>query len=349
MIAPCKTLCYPRSDMTATAGADQCTASTFAPATLYLVPPTAERTSEGRRLAAPMISTDPHEQTLALRGVHPDLIELTPEEDKERLGIERVREVLRSVQYSPVQGTRKVFLLPQAETLTVEAANALLKTLEEPPAHSVFVLLAAHSGDLLPTIVSRSRVVRVPPRSAVEEVHRLTETGYSLQEAGWLRRLPLRVGELDQLLETPVDATASRTAAAKAARALDAVDVIASACSDASPIVRAAAHAEILLRATDGDSDLLSAGVAFLASQRRETLFLFIQEFHAAAFQLAHACESGTGVWTDTERDLLDRASVSGLLTFCARSDGSYRVLSVHAPAEAVFLTLFACLEEMDR
>ena len=345
MIARCRTLCYSRSVMTTAPGIGKQLGAEPAPSTLFLVPPTANRMDEGRRLAAPMIGSQSRERTLVLRGIHPDVIELTPDEDKERLGIERVREILRSLQYSPVQGLRKVCLLPVAEGLTIEAANALLKSLEEPPPHAVFVLLASHSGDLLSTIVSRSRVIRVPPRSAAETVNRLTAAGYSPEETQWLRALPLRADELDRLIDNPTDATAERDRAASAACELNTVDVLRLACSDDGPIARASGHAELLLRSAKGETDLLSVGVAFLAGQPRETLFLFAQELHAVAFRLARAAAIEDVALSSAERTILDRVPSNGLLAFCSRCDMSYRALLTYAPTEAIFLSLFTGLE----
>ena len=129
-------------------------------ASLFLVPATADRLVLGRTLAAPLLSSSSQEVERAkLRG-HPDLLELVAPDGKERIGIAQVRDLIRSAQFSPVQGDRKVCLIPRAEALTPEASNALLKIVEEPPRGLAFVLLADHPSDLLPTIVSRSRVVR---------------------------------------------------------------------------------------------------------------------------------------------------------------------------------------------
>ena len=67
----------------------------------------------------------------------------------------------RTLNYAPTVGRRRLYLIEQAETLTESAANSLLKVLEEPPPYVIFVLLAPHPARVLPTIVSRSQMVRL--------------------------------------------------------------------------------------------------------------------------------------------------------------------------------------------
>jgi DNA polymerase-3 subunit delta' len=68
-----------------------------------------------------------------------------------------------TLNFAPSIGKRRVYILEQAETLNESAANSLLKVLEEPPPYALFVLLASHPARVLPTIVSRSQVVRLRP------------------------------------------------------------------------------------------------------------------------------------------------------------------------------------------
>ena len=70
-------------------------------------------------------------------------------------GIEEIRELRERVMYAPTQGRYKVYIIDEAHMLTIPAFNALLKTLEEPPAHAVFVLATTQPESILPTIVSR--------------------------------------------------------------------------------------------------------------------------------------------------------------------------------------------------
>jgi DNA polymerase III subunit delta' len=96
----------------------------------------------------------------ALRGLHPDLTEIVPQGAFTTIG--QVREVVRLAASRPFEGARRVFILG-ADTLNVQAANALLKTLEEPEGETVFVLLANSRERVLPTILSRAQVLRFNP------------------------------------------------------------------------------------------------------------------------------------------------------------------------------------------
>ena len=81
-----------------------------------------------------------------------DIIELDAASNR---GIDEIRDIREKVNFSPVQGSRKVYIIDEAHMLTDAAANAFLKTLEEPPAHVMFVLCTTEAHKILPTIVSR--------------------------------------------------------------------------------------------------------------------------------------------------------------------------------------------------
>jgi DNA polymerase-3 subunit delta' len=147
----------------------------------------------------------------ARRGLHPDLSEIEPEGAFTTIG--QVREVVRLAASQPFEGTRRVFVL-EADTLNIQAANALLKTLEEPEGESVFVLLAASREGVLPTIRSRARAVRFNPVSTNAVTKFLAERG--VEEPGLAAalgrgsvRLSLRYAqepELRELRETIFEA-----------------------------------------------------------------------------------------------------------------------------------------------
>ena len=107
---------------------------------------------------------------------HPDFYELTPEiPEGEAVGrkllqikIDAVRAVLSPLLQSSVRGGLRVVLVQPAETMNTQAANALLKMLEEPPASVVFLLVTHNKDRLLPTIKSRCRPFLLPAPSAKE-------------------------------------------------------------------------------------------------------------------------------------------------------------------------------------
>lgn len=88
------------------------------------------------------------------RRVHPDVIVITPG-DTGAIKIEAVREVIDRSGYRPFEGRRRVVIIDDAEALVPQAQNALLKTLEEPPSASVFLLITASPDALLATVRSR--------------------------------------------------------------------------------------------------------------------------------------------------------------------------------------------------
>ncbi len=101
-------------------------------------------------------------------GTHPDVVLLTPEADSATpiVKVDQVREIVRLATFHRYSARRRFILVDPAEALPPAAANALLKTLEEPPAGTGFILIATHAPSLLPTIRSRCQRVRF---SAVDE------------------------------------------------------------------------------------------------------------------------------------------------------------------------------------
>ncbi|MCC8168461.1 MAG: DNA polymerase III subunit delta' [Clostridiales bacterium] len=91
----------------------------------------------------------------AMNGNHPDIIYVTHEKPK-TISVNDIREMNRNVQIKPYSSRYKVFLVDEAEKMNAQAQNALLKTIEEPPAYAVILLLTTKSDAMLPTILSRS-------------------------------------------------------------------------------------------------------------------------------------------------------------------------------------------------
>lgn len=96
-----------------------------------------------------------------LDGNAPDFRVIKP--DGNKIGIDQVRELNRSLAFAPLSARYRVVVICRSETMTPEAANAFLKTLEEPPPRNIFILTATESLDLLPTVVSRCQKVSFQP------------------------------------------------------------------------------------------------------------------------------------------------------------------------------------------
>ena len=94
---------------------------------------------------------------------HPDVTVVSPEEGKKSISVQSVREIISDSSVVPQKADRKVFLILGAEALTVQAQNALLKVLEEPPKSVLFILTASSSKALLETIASRCAILTLSP------------------------------------------------------------------------------------------------------------------------------------------------------------------------------------------
>ena len=117
------------------------------------------------------------------RGVHPDVIVIEPG-DMGSIKIEQVRDVIDRSEYRPFEGRRRVVIIDEADALMQAAQNALLKTLEEPPSASMFVLVSSIPDALLPTVrsrCSRLRFAALPPAEVTDVLRR--DHGYSEQDA----------------------------------------------------------------------------------------------------------------------------------------------------------------------
>jgi DNA polymerase-3 subunit delta' len=112
----------------------------------------------------------------AAAGQHPDLISVRPAEDSQQLKIEQVRELAQELALTAHQGGYKVGVLSPADALNRFAANALLKTLEEPPPRTVLILVACEPSRLPATILSRCQRVRLPAPARAASTVWLTET-----------------------------------------------------------------------------------------------------------------------------------------------------------------------------
>jgi DNA polymerase-3 subunit delta' len=112
-----------------------------------------------------------------LRGAHPDLTWVTPSGASEVLVSDIDEPVVAAVSHTPFESTRRVFVIEAAGTMNDQAANRLLKTLEEPPSFAHLILLAEHREDVLPTIASRCQQVRFDPLSSELLQQRLSDPG----------------------------------------------------------------------------------------------------------------------------------------------------------------------------
>ncbi len=121
-------------------------------------------------------------------GLHPDVLLIEPE--GQNIKADQVRQLQRGLAYRPYEGRRRVCILTAADRMAPNMSNILLKTLEEPPLHTIIILLANHSAFILPTILSRCQLIRFNPLPTSLVSKWLTEAkGLRAEEARLLASL----------------------------------------------------------------------------------------------------------------------------------------------------------------
>ncbi len=119
-------------------------------------------------------------------GTHPDCVRVERAEGARDLRVDQVREALARLALAPAEEGRRVLLMPEAEAMNAQAANALLKTLEEPPDGALLLLAATDPLRLPATIRSRCVLVPVPPPAEDEARAMLVREGVPEEEAARL-------------------------------------------------------------------------------------------------------------------------------------------------------------------
>jgi DNA polymerase-3 subunit delta' len=139
-------------------------------------PPGSGRSNLALRFAAALIARDPADREHVFGQVqartHPDAAVLTTQ--KVVIGIDDVRDIVASAHYAPAEGRHRVIVIEDADRMPERTSNVLLKALEEPPERTVWLLCAPSEADLLPTIRSRARSLRLvtpPPAEVARLLH----------------------------------------------------------------------------------------------------------------------------------------------------------------------------------
>lgn len=132
---------------------------------LFVGPLGVGKATVARRFAAGVLCAEDDQcRSRVLRGLHPDVVLIEPD-GRSAITVEQARNTVALASLAPVEGDRKLFVFEEGGAMNDEAANALLKTLEEPTASTVFIVVAESEDDLPETVASRCRTVvfgRVP-------------------------------------------------------------------------------------------------------------------------------------------------------------------------------------------
>ncbi|HWD65164.1 MAG TPA: hypothetical protein VG405_08305 [Solirubrobacteraceae bacterium] len=162
---------------------------------LFHGPGGAGKAAAARAFAADLLAADEADQASArhraLAGHHPDLTWVVPSGAHEILVSDIDGPVVAAASRTPFESSRRVFVIEGADQLGDEAANRMLKTLEEPPSYVHLILITDRLGDVLPTIRSRCQVVRFDPPPAEEITAELEAAGTAHDVAVALARLSL--------------------------------------------------------------------------------------------------------------------------------------------------------------
>jgi len=193
------------------------------------------------------------------RGVYADVLVIEPG-DTGNIKVDQVRDAIERAAYRPFEGRRRVVIVDGADALLPEAQNALLKTLEEPPAASVFVLITARPDMLLPTVRSRCQRLRFGPVAAGDIAavlmrdHGLSSSeahAAAVQSDGSVGRALEAADGSDEVVDAR-DAAARLLQGAAAStdprRRLDAAKVLAGGTSDRNELARRLRALSSLLR-----------------------------------------------------------------------------------------------------
>ena len=126
-------------------------------------------------IAASLLCTCPQENGFAcgscnscnkvFGGIHPDVSVTNGEGSQRSFGVDTIRQIRADAFILPNDGLKKIYILANAQNMSIQAQNALLKILEEPPKHAVFILTASYPGAMLETIRSRVVPVQIEPVS----------------------------------------------------------------------------------------------------------------------------------------------------------------------------------------
>lgn len=127
-----------------------------------------------------------HSCRQAATGNHPDII-YVPHEKPQTLGVDDIRKgLVDDIVIRPYSGPYKIYIVDEAEKMSVQAQNAMLKTIEEPPEYGIILLLTTNSSAFLPTILSRCMELHVKPVTMAEEAAYLKERGIEEEQADTL-------------------------------------------------------------------------------------------------------------------------------------------------------------------
>lgn len=270
-----------------------------------------------------------------LAGNCPDLLTISREEDKTTMGIDVIRALREDVPTMPNELDVKVYIIEDAHTITTQAQNALLLTLEEPPPFVLFLLLCEQGEALLETIRSRAPMLRMQPIDDAEM------RSYLLQDAA-----PATVRAANVLLsQSPREFDALiRLSQGRVGRALELLEE-----KKRAPLMAYRADAERICRLLgehNGDTELLTLLLSFNTGREEATTRLLT--LMQALRDLLCLCHSDTApliFFADREQaiELSARFTAATLLSFVSATEQTLDSIAANANLRLA-LTRYFCL-----
>ncbi|MDR1990200.1 MAG: DNA polymerase III subunit delta' [Acidobacteriaceae bacterium] len=199
------------------------------------------------------------------RGVHPDVLLVVPG-DNGSIKVDVVRDVVDRSHYRPFEGVRRVVVIDDADALVSQAQNALLKTLEEPPSGSMFILVTSRPDALLSTVTSRCPRLRFAPLAPDDIARALIARG--VHETNARATASIVDGSLARALEASEDdATGARERA---------LEFVASIARSTDARHRLEGTKELLAKSVRGatDREMLAATLRVMSSLFRDLALL---------------------------------------------------------------------------
>jgi len=239
-------------------------------------------------------------------------------------------------------------MITDAAALTPAAANSLLKILEEPPRGLTFLLLIEQAGDLLPTIRSRSRVIRLPPLSREDQLRRLMDNGYPTEEANYL--ITITRGKQDLMegfLSRRIEVAVKRDETRERAHTVPSETLLEMVTAD-DPISRYEGTLALFKRLIDDEGTIVVLSAKTLAKTGRDQTDEFLEGLAYIVLDLIHAHPAVHSA-DDPELSLLKQGlRLKKLLELSAATERARRSLKGYTPLEPLLLWILLIVRRLN-
>ena len=248
----------------------------------------------------------------ALKGIHPDIIEFSPDESKKSrpFSVDVVRDIIKDAAVKPNEARFKVYILKECERMNIQAQNALLKIIEEPPEHAIFLLCTTSKSLFLETVLSRSIVLSVEGVDCSQGANYICESHPEYEYNDVFQALNLSGGNIGKALETLGDGNLKKLMDIANSVAL------ASISSYEYELIKACSVLE-------KDRDVIIGALTFMKSILRDALL-----YDSKCEMLSNQAETVKKLASSLSKaKLLKMIEVCDNIIFCAKGNGNNALL----------------------